>query len=286
MTSWSRPRSSPPTPRRRPSRRAWRPPSSQATESISCGRRRPTIPGVAEYAIYRDDVAIGLVPGNRTTFSDTSVLPLTTYSYSVDAADPGGRRSARSSPSLAVTTPALDPPPPSGGTNVLVAAGDICQVAPTNCAGTASLVEASAPDVAVTLGDNQYSFGTLAQYLASYDLEWGRFKDVTKPSPGNHEWKTPSAQGYKDYFGASFLTNGGTWYSFDLGCVAHRLARQSMSFDRRMRAGKPRTCVASARPRERRTRLHAGVLAQAEILLGDQPRERHLQPAVLGPPRP
>jgi chitodextrinase len=172
--------------------------------------------GVAEYGIYRDGALIGSVPGILTTFSDMSVSPLTAYSYTVDAVDLPGRRSAPSSP-LAVTTPALDPPPPSGGANVLVAAGDICQVAPTNCAGTASLVEASAPDVAVTLGDNQYSFGTLAQYLASYELEWGRFKEATKPSPGNHEWKTPGAQGYKDYFGASFLTNGGTWYSFDLG---------------------------------------------------------------------
>jgi hypothetical protein len=100
---------------------------------------------------------------------------------------------------------------------VLVAAGDICPVEPTNCAGTASLVEASAPDVAVTLGDNQYSSGTLAEYLASYDREWGRFKDSTRPSPGNHEWKSAGAHGYRDYFGPSVLTNGGTWYSFDLG---------------------------------------------------------------------
>ncbi len=173
---------------------------------------------VAEYAVYRDDVPIGSAPGNRTTFSDTFAMPLTSYSYTVDAVDPAGRRSARSSPPLVVTTPAIDPPPPPpGGASVLVAAGDICQVAPKNCAGTASLAEASAPDVAVTLGDNQYNVGTLAQYLASYDREWGRFKDATKPSPGNHEWKTPNAQGYKDYFGPSFLTNGGTWYSFDLG---------------------------------------------------------------------
>ena len=174
--------------------------------------------GVAWYGVYRDGTLIGSVPGTLTTFRDTSVSPLETYSFAVDALDTRGNRSDRSSPPLVVTTPALDPsPPPPGGSSVLVAAGDICQVSPTNCAGTASLVEASAPDVAVTLGDNQYSSGTLAQYLASYDLQWGRFKDTTRPSPGNHEWKTANAQGYKDYFGRAFLSNGGTWYSFDLG---------------------------------------------------------------------
>jgi hypothetical protein len=45
--------------------------------------------------------------------------------------------------------------------------------------------------------------GTLDQYLAS--LQWGQFKTRTKPAPGNHEWNTLNAQGYRDYFGPALL---------------------------------------------------------------------------------
>jgi hypothetical protein len=100
---------------------------------------------------------------------------------------------------------------------VVTAAGDICPVSPTNCTGTASLILSLDPDLALTLGDNQYTNGTLAQYQASYDLQWGKFKARTRPAPGNHEWYTANAQGYRDYFGTGVLTNGGTWYSYNLG---------------------------------------------------------------------
>jgi hypothetical protein len=99
----------------------------------------------------------------------------------------------------------------------VTAAGDICGTTAGNCKGTANLVLAVDPDVALTLGDNQYPKGTLAQYLASYDLAWGKFKDRTKPAPGNHEWYTANAQGYRDYFGPGVQTGGGLWYSFDVG---------------------------------------------------------------------
>jgi hypothetical protein len=162
--------------------------------------------GVAGYTIYRDGGEIATIPA-QTTFTDTTALPASTYAYEVDAFDAVGNHSARSAPTQATTPDAT----------VITAAGDICRLTPTDCAGTAALVLASNPDVALTLGDNQYNSGTLVEHLASYDLEWGTFKGVTKPTPGNHEWNTPNAQGYRDYFGPSFITDGGTWYSFDLG---------------------------------------------------------------------
>jgi len=100
---------------------------------------------------------------------------------------------------------------------IVTAAGDICGVKPVSCQGTANLVVALDPDLALTLGDNQYNSGTLAQYSASYDTTWGAFKTRTRPAPGNHEWKTADAQGYRDYFGSTVQTNGGLWYSFDIG---------------------------------------------------------------------
>jgi hypothetical protein len=99
---------------------------------------------------------------------------------------------------------------------VIAAAGDICLAKPASCRGTANLVLSLAPDRALTLGDNQYPKGTLTQYLASYDTTWGRFKAITRPAPGNHEWYTPNAQGYRDYFAGTIDTSGGLWYSYNL----------------------------------------------------------------------
>ena len=67
--------------------------------------------------------------------------------------------------------------------------------------------------MALTLGDNQYYEGSFSQYLKAYDKSWGTFKDRTRPSPGNHEYLTAGAKGYRRYFGIS----GRTWYSFNVG---------------------------------------------------------------------
>jgi hypothetical protein len=100
---------------------------------------------------------------------------------------------------------------------VITAAGDICLAKPGSCKGTANLVLSLNPDAALTLGDNQYPKGTLSQYLASYETTWGRFKTITMPAPGNHEWYTPNAQGYRNYFADTVDTTGGLWYSYNLG---------------------------------------------------------------------
>jgi hypothetical protein len=109
-----------------------------------------------------------------------------------------------------VPRPAFVPAPAKAET--VTAAGDICTSSPDACAPTARLIRRLHPDAALTLGDNQYDEGTLAEYLESYDHTWGTFKDVTFPVAGNHEWKTPDAQGYLDYFGRASY-----WYDFAVG---------------------------------------------------------------------
>lgn len=108
--------------------------------------------------------------------------------------------------------------PSAGGrrTFVVTAAGDLCTATPRSCAATARLVRRIGPDAALTLGDNQYPSGEIQDYRRSYDRAWGRFKAITRPSPGNHEWQD-STNGYRAYFGRSVLTGGNTWYAFDLG---------------------------------------------------------------------
>lgn len=89
----------------------------------------------------------------------------------------------------------------------LAAAGDICG----SCQPTSDLIIAQNPRLVLTLGDNAYNSGTLAEYNSKYAPNWGRFKTKTQPSPGNHEWETANAQGYRDYFG---LGSGPLYGSF------------------------------------------------------------------------
>jgi hypothetical protein len=72
-------------------------------------------------------------------------------------------------------------------------------------------------DAFFALGDIQYPSGSLADFQSSFDVSFGFAKDRVKPAVGNHEWETPNAQGYRDYFGERFQTNGDLWYSFDVG---------------------------------------------------------------------
>ena len=55
----------------------------------------------------------------------------------------------------------------------------------------------------LALGDIQYEDGAGADFDLSYDPAWGRVKAITRPVPGNHEYHTPGAAGYYDYFGTA-----------------------------------------------------------------------------------
>ena len=62
--------------------------------------------GVAGYTVYRGGTAIATTSGpSATTYSDTSVAPSTTYTYTVDAFDAAGNHSPPSA-AASVTTPA------------------------------------------------------------------------------------------------------------------------------------------------------------------------------------
>ncbi len=69
-------------------------------------------------------------------------------------------------------------------------------------------------DAALVLGDIQYEDGRLWKFQESYDASWGRGLERTLPAPGNHEYQTPGAAGYFDYFGE---VAGPGWYSTDVG---------------------------------------------------------------------
>jgi len=82
---------------------------------------------------------------------------------------------------------------------------------------TATMVQALQPDAVLALGDNQYPSGSLKDFQAVYARNWGRVREITFPVPGNHEYGTPGARGYFDYFGDRAGEEGKGYYSFDLG---------------------------------------------------------------------
>ncbi|BCJ49581.1 hypothetical protein Asp14428_10560 [Actinoplanes sp. NBRC 14428] len=51
------------------------------------------------------------------------------------------------------------------------------------------------------LGDLQYENGTHDEFANVYDQFFGGYKAITRPVPGNHEYKTANGAGYYDYFG-------------------------------------------------------------------------------------
>jgi hypothetical protein len=81
----------------------------------------------------------------------------------------------------------------------------------------ASRIESSGPfDRLLYLGD-VYETGTAEEFAQNYHPSFGRFRERTSPTPGNHEWGN-RASGYDPYWGPLAPQNdGGHWYSFDLG---------------------------------------------------------------------
>jgi len=66
------------------------------------------------------------------------------------------------------------------------------------------------------LGDNQYPVGRYQSYERYFDPSWGRFKAISHPVPGNHEYLSRDASGYYQYFGPAGGDPGRGYYSFDL----------------------------------------------------------------------
>jgi hypothetical protein len=99
---------------------------------------------------------------------------------------------------------------------VLVGAGDIASCGGTGDEATADLLDAISGTV-FTAGDAVYNSGTDAEFADCYAPSWGRHKSRTKPVPGNHEYNTPGAAGYFNYFGVAAGHKAEGYYAYDAG---------------------------------------------------------------------
>jgi hypothetical protein len=101
---------------------------------------------------------------------------------------------------------------------VLVGAGDIASC--DDLAGaeaTAKLID-KIPGTVFAAGDLAYPDGSDEQFAKCYAPTWGRFKDRTRPAPGNHEYhKGGGATGYARYFGTAAGDPDKGYYSYELG---------------------------------------------------------------------
>ena len=141
-----------------------------------------------------------------------------------------GRRPARLSvtytaPPPPSPPPPTVPPPPASSDPVVLAAGDIQPAAGGN--PTVSLLNGTAYNALLPLGDNQYEAGAFADYDAYYATTWGlpAHKRRTYPVPGNREARSDLTTNYCAWFrGGSTgpaavdpCAGGRRYYSYDLG---------------------------------------------------------------------
>lgn len=153
------------------------------------------------------------VPDQRAArASATLIAPTDASSHaSPDArADASPDASSGSAGSGRVTGPAV------------VAVGDIAcppgaAVTRTTCqqAATARLARTYDPRYVLGLGDMQYDVGALSAFQNSYHDSWGTLKSVTRPVPGNHEYRTSGANGYFSYF-TNQEPGGPGYYAFNI----------------------------------------------------------------------
>jgi len=101
-------------------------------------------------------------------------------------------------------------------TGYVLAAGDIASCRNDGDSRTARLLDRYSGTV-LALGDNAYDSGTTAEYTDCYHPTWGRHRSRTRPSIGNHDYKTSRGAPYYAYFGWRAGPSGRGYYSFNFG---------------------------------------------------------------------
>lgn len=114
--------------------------------------------------------------------------------------------------------PPPGPPPfnPSGQTALAVAVGDIGECHSPAVPQTAELVRRNDGHLLLA-GDLAYMNGSPSDFARCFDPAWGQFRHRWRPSPGNHEYGTPNAAGYFQYFGSAASPGGQPYYAFRAG---------------------------------------------------------------------
>lgn len=105
---------------------------------------------------------------------------------------------------------------PSGPPGTLLGAGDVALCDAPGATRTAALLDDLRGTVIIP-GDIAYPTGSMADFRNCFDPAWGRHRSRIRPVPGNHEYDTPGAAGFFEYFGGAAGPAGLGYYSFTVG---------------------------------------------------------------------
>jgi hypothetical protein len=149
------------------------------------------------------------------TVEATPSLTPGTYTATAEQTDHAGNVGV----SAASTFTVAEGGTPEPAAETIVSAGDIAGCGGTTSGEflTAALIEGQPDATVLSLGDHAYPNGTAAEFANCHGPSWGRFKDRTRPIVGGHEYNTPGAAPYFEYFGAAAGDPTKGWYSYDLG---------------------------------------------------------------------
>jgi len=204
-------------------------------QTISASAINPTgaYPGVAKLIFYMGKIgqpADYLLTDYQSPYTFT--LPSNKfvdgmYSLEVEALMKDTKTSQRASITITLNNGVITPPapnntfapttgttPPAGQPFTLVAAGDGADGA-TNSNNVTNLINSWNPNLFLYLGD-VYEKGTSTEFYNWYgqgSTFYGRFRPITDPIIGNHEYENGVAPGYRDYWNLG--TNTPTYYSYD-----------------------------------------------------------------------
>ncbi len=99
---------------------------------------------------------------------------------------------------------------------IVAAVGDIGECGSAAVPLTARLVEQISGPLLLA-GDLAYMHGSPSDFQRCFEPAWGQFRHRWRPSPGNHEYETPGAAGYFQYFGSAAGQGARSYYSFRAG---------------------------------------------------------------------
>lgn len=122
--------------------------------------------------------------------------------------------------SLGLLTACGSPSGPSGrggGTgHTVIGVGDIGMCGRREVAQVARLVSTLQGQLLLA-GDIAYFQGTAAQFRDCFNPSWGQFRSRWHAVPGNHEYESPGAAPYFDYFGQAAGPQRRGYYAITLG---------------------------------------------------------------------
>jgi calcineurin-like phosphoesterase family protein len=106
---------------------------------------------------------------------------------------------------------------PGGGQPAdVIAVGDIGWCGSSGTPAVAQLVD-SLPGRLLLAGDIAYPSGSAQDFQRCFDPAWGRFRGRWHAVPGNHDYLTPNASAYFDYFGPAAGPDRTGYYTLAVG---------------------------------------------------------------------